>query len=236
MMKWLVIVSLATLSACSATQPMDKKPGMVSLSPNIAVDSAMSWPRRQQLLDDIERAKTRIAQFFGGDMQSTPMIHACVTEPCFQAYSEAHPKIEAKALGASTILLAEAGCNETVITHEMTHIELHHRLGKSISLHRIPMWFDEGLSILASNDPRYTRHINVLPAAVKRELTTETQWMSAIEDYQKPYERSYHVVKQWHDQVGTAGLLQSIERIKQTGRFSLVPHDDGATSDNVAQQ
>ncbi|CAA6821542.1 MAG: Unknown protein [uncultured Thiotrichaceae bacterium] len=235
MSKWLIIFSLAVLSACSSTKPVAQKSGMIELSPNIYVDPAMSSARRQQLLDDIKRAEGRIANFFGGEMQSTPTIHACVTKQCLQAFSDAHLEFEAKALGASTILLAEAGCNETIITHEMTHIELHQRLGKDINLNKIPMWFDEGLAVLACKDPRYTKGAGLHAHHGIQLLKTESQWLSAINNYKKPYQRSYQRVQEWHASAGTQGLLGVIDHMKRTGEFSLAPTDKSTLSKNIAQ-
>lgn len=234
MPKWLIIFSVVVLTACSSLQPTDQSAGMIQLNPNVHVDPAMSPSRRQQLLADIERSKQRISHFFGGEMHSEPTIYACVTPQCLQKFSDVHPKIEAKAIGGSTIVLAEAGCNETIITHEMTHIELHQRLGRQVNLNHIPMWFDEGLAILACQDPRYTQDANLLSHNVSRNLRTESQWMSAIRHYQKPYQRSYQAVRQWHANVGTQGLLQTIAHMKQTGRFSLVPTRQSAFSKNIA--
>lgn len=234
MPKWPIIFSLVVLTACSSIKPTDQTAGMLQLNSNIHVDPAMSASRRQQLLTDISRSKQRISNFFGGEMQSTPTIYACVTQQCLQAFSDTHPKIEAKAIDASTILLAEAGCNETIITHEMTHIELHQRLGKHINLNHIPMWFDEGLAILACQDVRYTQDANLLSHDVIRTLRTESQWMSAIGNYQKPYQRSYQAVREWHASAGTQGLLRTIEHMKRTGRFSLVPNGERIFSKKIA--
>lgn len=42
----------------------------------------------------------------------------------------------------------------TILSHELTHAELHYRVGVSRSAHSIPHWFDEGLAVLVSQDPR----------------------------------------------------------------------------------
>lgn len=219
----IILLLLAAITACSTSPPTAQTAGMVQLNATLYVDPAMSMLRREQLLTDIARSKQTIAHFFGGELHSEPMIYACVTNSCFQKFSEVHPYIEAKALGDTTILLAEAGCNETIITHEMTHIELHKRLGKHTNLHRIPMWFDEGLAILACQDPRYMQDVPLFLGDVRKNLRTERQWLFAVSQHQKPYQQSYQAVKQWHANVGTQGLLQTIEHMKQTGRFSLRP-------------
>lgn len=234
MPKWLIILSLVVLTACSSLQPTDHTAGMVPLNPNLHVDPAMSPQRQQQLLRDIERSKRSIAHFFGGEMHSAPTIYACVTPQCLQKFSGNHPKIEAKALGGGTIVLAEAGCNETIITHEMTHIELHHRLGERVNLNHIPMWFDEGLAILVCKDPRYTQKIDAYAPDATRYLRTEAQWVLAVNNHRQPYQVSYQTVQKWYAQVGTSGLLQAITQMKHTGRFSLDSNDPRAFSNTIA--
>ena len=56
----------------------------------------------------------------------------------------------------SIVRIAPRGLSPTVLTHELAHTETHARLGFIGQLsRRMPTWFDEGLSVVISNDPRY---------------------------------------------------------------------------------
>jgi hypothetical protein len=43
-----------------------------------------------------------------------------------------------------------------IAAQELSHVELHKRLGRLKTLERdIPQWFDEGVAVVVSGDPRY---------------------------------------------------------------------------------
>jgi hypothetical protein len=54
------------------------------------------------------------------------------------------------------------GVTATILAHELAHAELHARLGTAHRLvsNPVPTWFDEGLAVLVSQDPRYLEVVN----------------------------------------------------------------------------
>jgi hypothetical protein len=56
------------------------------------------------------------------------------------------------------LILAPNGDNPVIAAHELSHIELHSRIGRIKTFEKvIPQWFDEGLAVVASGDPRYLK-------------------------------------------------------------------------------
>jgi hypothetical protein len=49
------------------------------------------------------------------------------------------------------VMLSPRGLDVAILAHEMSHVELHQRLGGI----RVPQWFDEGLAVLVGDDRRY---------------------------------------------------------------------------------
>jgi hypothetical protein len=53
------------------------------------------------------------------------------------------------------VMLSPRGIDAVIAAHELAHVELHERLGSHAG--HVPQWFDEGLAVLVSDDPRYLR-------------------------------------------------------------------------------
>ena len=51
------------------------------------------------------------------------------------------------------VMLSPRGIDPVIAAHELTHVELHARLGRG----SVPQWFDEGLAVLVADDLRYLR-------------------------------------------------------------------------------
>ena len=66
------------------------------------------------------------------------------SEQCYVEHGGGTDK--GRAYGESMLLLSPRGLNAVITSHELTHIELHHRIGALRSWRAIPAWFDEGLS------------------------------------------------------------------------------------------
>src|SRR5438477_353568 len=74
--------------------------------------------------------------------------------------SEVYRRVERRGgqtLGISfldwVIVLSPHVRDGVAITHELTHVELHNRLGPK--MFAVPAWFDEGLAVNVSDDPHY---------------------------------------------------------------------------------
>lgn len=188
---------------------------MARIAPNVYVDPKMPEPQRQQFLKTVRQSKVEISEFFGG-MKSSPNIYACSTKKCFRKFGGVPAK--AKTINDDTILLSKKGLDKTTLSHELAHAEFHKRLGTHHIWNKVPMWFDEGLAILACKDSKYTYTDDIIPL---NKLVTQDQWVDAVRSNKPAYSVAKQAVGEWYRSVGTQGLQDMINRLKKGERVSL---------------
>ena len=181
---------------------------MTCIAPNVYVDPEMSSTQRQQLLQTVKQSKVEIKQFFGG-MKSSPNIYACSTKQCFRKFGGVYAK--AKTINDDTVLLSSKGLDKTTLTHELAHAEFHKRLGKPHIWNKVPMWFDEGLAVLACKDPKYSNPVPMMPL---KKLVSHDQWLDAVSNGKPAYSIARQAIEAWYKGVGTKGLQDVINRLK----------------------
>lgn len=197
--------------------------GFSEISEGVYVDVQMPPVQRQELLETLSLAKGRVSAFFGG-IKGSPKVFACSTEECFVSHGGVTAK--GKAYGDSMLLLSPRGLDVVIAAHELTHIELHNRVGAFRSLRVIPAWFDEGLAVLVSEDPRYTdeawlqatdhgRNVPELKAIGK---TTQL----GNENWQLSYGTARRAVGEWYLQAGRVGLERLIAEVRDGKDFDSV--------------
>jgi len=191
-----------------------KMPGMHCIKKNIYVDSSMTEAQRRQFLQMVKQSKHEISRFFGGT-HSNPRIYACVTKSCFRRFGGLPAR--AKAIGDDAVLLSSKGLDKTTLTHELAHVEFHKRLGGAKSWNRVPMWFDEGLALLACDDPQFKKTEAKVP--LKR-LVSREQWVSAIRARLPVYSVARQAVQRWYKKAGTDGLQTMIAQLQKGDSFS----------------
>lgn len=127
--------------------------GFDRLEANVFVDRDATPDQRSEAHAIAVGALDRIGAFYGG-RQSAPDLFLCTTAACYS-------RIGGGGSHGMTILdlalfLSPQGFTPVDATHELSHIELHKRLGRLKTLRRaIPQWFDEGVAVVVSKDPRY---------------------------------------------------------------------------------
>ncbi|GAA2915564.1 hypothetical protein Acy02nite_84900 [Actinoplanes cyaneus] len=99
-----------------------------------------------------DAAGQRVERFYGG-RQAHARVLICTTDACYRRIGGGGEK--GRALRNRALLLSPAGATETIAAHEFAHLELHERLGDARG--KVPHWFDEGLAVVVSDDPRYLR-------------------------------------------------------------------------------
>jgi len=124
--------------------------GLRRLPPNLYVERDLPAQRRQHVVEVMRAADRRVADFFGG-RESAPRVLACLTEACYDRIGGGGER--GKAVLDRALLLSPGGVNVVIASHELTHAELRARLGSRTG--QVPRWFNEGLAVLVSDDPRY---------------------------------------------------------------------------------
>jgi hypothetical protein len=111
-------------------------------------------PEKQVVLATtmVRDARDRVRRFYG-TLQGRPRILLCFTDHCYRRFGTGS---RGMALLDRALILAPRGMNVVIAAHELAHIELHSRLGARRTWFKtVPQWFDEGLAVLVSDDPRY---------------------------------------------------------------------------------
>lgn len=201
---------------------------MVLIAPNVFVDRTMSVRQQQQFLYNLSIARQKVQRFFGS-IQANPVIYACITPACTRLFAGLGTHVDARATAYddSHIVLTARALDHITISHELTHIELHKRIGNKQAWYRIPFWFDEGLAVLVGGDPRYDEQQwyrimggNTNTVALNN-LVTEQQWVYAVRQGQWPYGIARKAVQDWYNANGHQALEALILRMRQGQPFTL---------------
>ena len=76
---------------------------------------------------------------------------------------------------------------------------------------KVPMWFDEGLAVLACKDPKYSNPVPMMPL---KKLVSHDQWLDAVSNGKPAYSVARQAIEAWYNGVGTKGLQDVINRLK----------------------
>jgi len=205
--------------------------GFQRLEPGLYIEGAASEADRQQNEAWLRKSRLAVGHYFG-PLQSDPTIFICVTEGC---YAQAERR-GGQTVGISfldwVIVLSPRAKTEVAMTHELTHTELHTRLGPL--LFKVPTWFDEGLAVYVSNDGHYlappgskTRCIVEPPTRLPSNGAT---WLSATEDSTTPYAEAACLVSIWLEgRDGEGAVLRLVSDIKAGVPFARAYADSPGT-------
>ena len=130
--------------------------GFDRLKEDVYVDNRATDEERESARAIVMAAAHRIASFYG-EQRSAPRLFLCTTQECYDGFRGGFGgNARGVAILDVVLVLAPLGFNDVVATHELSHVEMHHRLGRLDTLRRaIPQWFDEGVAAIASQDSRY---------------------------------------------------------------------------------
>jgi hypothetical protein len=129
--------------------------GFASAGDGLFVDRGMDAETRSSASAVVEQARQNVGEFYGG-LKSHPLVFACATPECYRRLHGGGSR--GMAILSQALVLSPRGLNVTIATHELSHIELHRRIG-TLRAYRgaIPAWFDEGLAVIVSDDTRYLK-------------------------------------------------------------------------------
>jgi hypothetical protein len=194
--------------------------GFTPIGGGLYVETGTSPDAQRSVLAAIDAGRERVAAFFG-EATATPRLFACASEACFVRTGGMTSR--AKTYGSSHVLISPRGADRVIVAHELSHAELHHRLGSFEAWRKVPPWFDEGLAVLVSEDPRYSEAEwlyftnNGVSAPELAALGTRIPW--SYDNWQLAYGTARKAVGEWYSRVGKDGLMRLIERLKEGADF-----------------
>lgn len=211
-------------NAVIAAEPAPQS-GPVMIAPHVYVEHAISPEDTRHLLNLMGKARVRAAHFYG-ELVAEPDILFCVTQQCYRRYGGV-------GLGytiGNRILISPRGARAAIITHELSHVELSARLdGRRDILDSIPQWFDEGTAVMVSLAHEFSDEAwasasrDGVEAPPLNALESVTGWNEATGINGVHMQRSYGTARQevlrWYEKVGSKGLLQLIQALKNRENF-----------------
>ena len=205
--------------------------GMQKIAPNVYVDSDMNKTEQRRLIKIIPEAKKYVADIWG-QLDSQPTIYACSTKKCAKSLgigARAHQIL-------NHLVLSPKAITKELIAHEWSHAELYKRVGGFFGWRKVPRWFDEGLAVLVSHEPRHDKRAwkkiidNHISYPSLDELITLKQWNQATHKYNKSiktndivvtYATAGHEVENWYKKVGKKGLNELMDEVKNGTSFEV---------------
>jgi hypothetical protein len=199
--------------------------GFAPLADGLYVESTMTDDNRAKLIAARTEGEKKVADFYGG-LQTAPTMLACATRACADRLGSGNSK--GAAYLSIGLRLSPGGLDPVIIAHERAHVELHGRIGLlNFWTGAIPTWFDEGLAVVVSDDPRYFRpasegdRCRTAPDGPMPERLKE--WVKAASSDHMLYARAACRVLRWTQRNGGhEAVLRLIDRINQGEAFGPV--------------
>jgi hypothetical protein len=127
--------------------------GFHEVAPRIYADNQASDAQVDAALQSFGAAQDMLQKVYP-DRAADPVWLLCLSGDCGVTTG---PTPQAMAYANSFVFVYPEGANPTILAHELAHTELHARLGslRRLVSQPVPTWFDEGLAVLVSHDPRF---------------------------------------------------------------------------------
>lgn len=239
--RWIAILACCIqLTACgvlhNARMWAPQTSGMAQDGAGLYVEASLSPEERRTLRHEIELGRTRVGQFLG-EVKTNPYFVACASASCaarFGSYGE-----RAAAFGETAIRLSPNGWSAALVAHEWVHAEVYHRVGGFWRIDAIPRWFDEGVAVVAANEPRHSEQNwqEILRRGLKKPtlsaLKTRSDWVRALHQYGETgvndpdnlrvvYSTAGHAVRIWMRCAGPKGVALLLDAVRAGEDFEAV--------------
>jgi hypothetical protein len=175
------------------------------IAPNIFVRDSFNLNQKEKLLSKIAIGKSRVNTTFG-QMISNPKVVITTNESEASDFgSNIYGNALLTPLG-QCIVFGSKGQNVDVIAHEYTHAEVHYRVGWLKHLLNVPIWFNEGVSLLVDfRKPYLLKNIDLSSKEV--EFVKNNRFDFSI--------RNYQASRVLVDSIDKSNLYKNLEKLKQ---------------------
>ncbi|MEV4297940.1 hypothetical protein [Microbispora rosea] len=195
--------------------------GLERLAPDVYAESGLPQDRRRQVVSTVEEAERRVRDFYGG-RQASARILACLSDRCYRKIGGGGER--GVAVLNRAVMLSPEGVDPVIASHEISHVELHARL---VTDDAVPQWFDEGLAVVVSGDPRYlapeTAADRCLVSTDAVLPVTLDAWLRAAGADQRAYAKAACRVSRWVTaNGGPHAVLDLVRRLNAGETFGSV--------------
>jgi hypothetical protein len=189
--------------------------GLTRVSEHLYSERGLTAVQKDQLVALAADARRRVEVFYGDDGEPGPRLIACFTDECYDRIGGGGEK--GVAVLNRAVMLSPRGLDTVIASHEMAHVALHRRLDGEV-----PQWFDEGLAVVISDDPRYLgEHCRVPFNGPLPE--TLSAWLDAAHADEQMYSKAACRVQRWLDASGGRdAVLTLIEQINDGAAFPAI--------------
>ncbi len=138
--------------------------GFERVAPHLFIERDADRALRANAENMVSQGRARVAAFYGG-LSGSPRVLICTSEDCYRRVHGGRSK--GMAFLRFALVLSPRGTTPVIAAHELSHIELHRRVGVVRILRQaVPQWFDEGVAVVVSDNPRYLAPLSAAIAAV----------------------------------------------------------------------
>ena len=195
--------------------------GFVEVEGGIYIDASLNADlEKDKILSNLDAAHLLLREVYGEVEAPLPAIFLCVSKNCATYLGRRGEK--ASSFGHWAIVVYRDGNNSGILAHELSHIEIGFRLG-FYNMSSVPIWFDEGVAVVASQDRTY---LNVDPSgrlsckegvsgAVIADL--DEWWRRASIGDVGIYSAAACEVMKWMDRRGNEGSLVRLLDLLRSG-------------------
>lgn len=216
---WLILIGLPVSVGIAAAIPGPHRLacptcyGMREIADRVYVDPAFTQRDERRLERALREARRRVAAFFG-ELRGRPRLVACKTQACLELFGG--DRNRAVAYGWHAIRMAPKGLTPAIVAHELSHTELHWRMGL-VGLIRttIPIWFDEGLAVVLSGDRRFMKDLGSRAVESALRLRTFADWQAYTESagWRMSYGAAATAVRSLKRRLGDDGMKMFLARV-----------------------
>lgn len=189
----------------------------VEIAPKVFASPAVAIAQYDKLLAVIHAGKSRVNNTFGGMASSPKVIIAATTDDASDFGSNAYGNALLTPLG-QCLVFGPKGQNIDVVAHEFTHAEVHFRVGWFNHFLNIPIWFNEGLSLLVDyREPFLVDNIDLSPLEINTVKETGSNFFSG-----KNVVKNYQAARFAVEKVNKSQLYDNLEKMRIGWNFHKV--------------
>lgn len=130
--------------------------GFSRVAVGVYLQSSMNPEARAHAQAVLSESEKTIRDFYG-DQEAHPRILVCADDACFHRLG-GDPGSGTGSLGGFALMVAPGAVNPVALTEAFSHVELRARVGFwKMEMGAIPEWFENGVAVVAANDPLYIK-------------------------------------------------------------------------------